>query len=238
MDHTTHSFSVELATKIGLSEAIILQHFHFWHQHNKESEAMNKDGMTWFFLSRRGIAKVFPYLSEQTIRTSIQHLEAEELIRKGDYHNHSYNRTCWYALTEKALEFFGEDTDTPLVDLTNALVEVTTPLVDLTTPLVGTNQSIDSNKDNKKDNKSRGRSSKFVIPALEEVTDFIKEINALVDPEEFYNYYQSNGWKVGRNPMKDWRAAVKQWSAKRKKEQSATSKPADTKPKSFFERYK
>lgn len=95
-----------------------------------------------------------------------------------------------------------------------------------------------NNKDKEKNNTPKGGSSKFVIPALEEVTDFIKEINALVDPEEFYNYYQSNGWKVGRNPMKDWRAAVRQWSAKRKKEQKATSKSKNYDYSSFDDIYK
>jgi hypothetical protein len=32
-----------------------------------------------------------------------------------------------------------------------------------------------------------------------------------VDPERFFAYYESNGWKVGRNAMKDWRAAVRTW---------------------------
>ena len=31
-------------------------------------------------------------------------------------------------------------------------------------------------------------------------------------PDEFYDHFVSNGWKVGRNPMKDWRAAARNWS--------------------------
>jgi hypothetical protein len=32
-----------------------------------------------------------------------------------------------------------------------------------------------------------------------------------VDPERWYDYYTANGWRVGRNAMKDWRAAVRTW---------------------------
>ncbi len=37
-----------------------------------------------------------------------------------------------------------------------------------------------------------------------------------VDPERFVNFYQSKGWKIGRDPMKDWKAAVRGWSSRDK----------------------
>jgi predicted phage replisome organizer len=54
---------------------------------------------------------------------------------------------------------------------------------------------------------------KFSPPSLEELETYCKE-NKLeyVDTQKFMNYYQSNGWRVGRNPMKDWRAAAKSWN--------------------------
>ena len=52
---------------------------------------------------------------------------------------------------------------------------------------------------------------KFVKPSLEEVIAYCKERNNGVDADRFISYYEANGWKVGRNPMKDWRAAVRTW---------------------------
>lgn len=52
---------------------------------------------------------------------------------------------------------------------------------------------------------------RFVPPTIEEVTEYCLERNRGVDPERFYNYYESNGWRVGKNKMKDWRAAVRTW---------------------------
>ena len=54
-------------------------------------------------------------------------------------------------------------------------------------------------------------SSAFRAPSVDEVRAYCSERGNDVDPEHFVAYYQSNGWKVGRNPMKDWKAAVRSW---------------------------
>ena len=48
-------------------------------------------------------------------------------------------------------------------------------------------------------------------PTLEEVKAYCSERGNKVDPERWFDYYTSNGWKVGKNPMKDWKAAVRTW---------------------------
>lgn len=60
---------------------------------------------------------------------------------------------------------------------------------------------------------THSRSKKFVIPSLEQVKAYCEERNNRVNAERFYSYYQSNGWKVGKNPMKDWKAAVRNWES-------------------------
>lgn len=52
---------------------------------------------------------------------------------------------------------------------------------------------------------------RFAHPKLQEVTEYCKERGNSVDPEKWFSYYESNGWKVGRNAMKDWKAAVRTW---------------------------
>lgn len=59
------------------------------------------------------------------------------------------------------------------------------------------------------------RQKKFKPPTLEEVRAYIRERGSDVDAERFIDYYESVGWKVGRNPMKDWRAAVRTWERRR-----------------------
>jgi hypothetical protein len=52
---------------------------------------------------------------------------------------------------------------------------------------------------------------KFTQPTLEQVRDYCKERNKGVDPNKWIDHYTSNGWMVGKNKMKDWKAAVRTW---------------------------
>lgn len=53
---------------------------------------------------------------------------------------------------------------------------------------------------------------RFVKPKLEELREFCEEKNLNIDVGRFFNYYESKGWKVGMTPMKDWKAAVRNWA--------------------------
>lgn len=55
------------------------------------------------------------------------------------------------------------------------------------------------------------KNPRFVKPTLEQIRDYCKERNNNIDAEYFYDYYERNGWKVSKNPMKDWRACVRTW---------------------------
>ena len=54
--------------------------------------------------------------------------------------------------------------------------------------------------------------SKFVIPTFEEVAEYIAANNLNVDASQFIDYYTSNNWMVGRNKMRDWQAALRNWA--------------------------
>ena len=64
----------------------------------------------------------------------------------------------------------------------------------------------------------------FVKPTVEEITAYCKEKNYNVNAQQFFSYYESNGWKIGRNPMKSWQAAVQNWNTREK----ANNKAAGT----------
>ena len=53
--------------------------------------------------------------------------------------------------------------------------------------------------------------ARFIKPTFEEVAAYCQERGNDVDPQAWIDYYTSNGWKVGRNCMKDWQAAVRTW---------------------------
>lgn len=52
---------------------------------------------------------------------------------------------------------------------------------------------------------------RFQKPTQQEIEAYCLERKNTVDPQKFFDYYESNGWKVGKNAMKDWKAAVRSW---------------------------
>lgn len=84
-------------------------------------------------------------------------------------------------------------------------------------------------KESKKDKKVKNinnppiippEGKRFVPPTVEEVRDFCLERNNGIDAEAFVDFYQSKGWYVGKNKMKDWKAAVRTWERSRRKQES------------------
>jgi predicted phage replisome organizer len=64
---------------------------------------------------------------------------------------------------------------------------------------------------------------RFVKPTLEELEAYKSEKNLNIDCVTFFDYYESNGWQVGKNHMKDWKAAMRRWS--RENDKKPTPKP-------------
>ena len=62
----------------------------------------------------------------------------------------------------------------------------------------------------------------FVKPTVEEIAALCKEKKYTVNAQQFFNYYESNGWKIGRNAMKSWQAAVQNWNTRDKANKKAT----------------
>ena len=55
------------------------------------------------------------------------------------------------------------------------------------------------------------KTTRFVKPTVEEIKAYCEERKNSVDPDSFFNYYESKGWLIGKVPMKDWKAAVRTW---------------------------
>lgn len=57
----------------------------------------------------------------------------------------------------------------------------------------------------------REKTKRFIPPAVEEVAAYCQERNNAISPQQFIDHYTANGWMAGKVPMKDWRAAVRNW---------------------------
>lgn len=73
-------------------------------------------------------------------------------------------------------------------------------------------QLADKDKDKDKDrDKDKNKDRVFKKPTLDNIRDYCISRNNNINPEQFYDYYEANGWKINRNPMKDWKATVRNW---------------------------
>lgn len=79
-------------------------------------------------------------------------------------------------------------------------------------------KSIDKEIETEKEIEIESRGKRFTPPTLEEVSNYCIERRNDIDPERFIDFYESKGWMVGKNKMKDWKAAVRSWEKRDKKE--------------------
>ena len=96
-----------------------------------------------------------------------------------------------------------------------------------------TNNNIYKEKENIKEKESckknlattQTKGKVFIKPSLEDVRAYCQSRGNDVDAERWYNYYSANGWKVGRNAMKDWKASVRTWENSKDNGNKTTTVP-------------
>lgn len=66
--------------------------------------------------------------------------------------------------------------------------------------------------------------TRFHKPSISEIQQYCEERKNTVNAEKFFNYYEANGWKVGKNKMKDWKACVRTWEQNEKKYNQTSQK--------------
>ena len=98
-----HSFDKDIAVAYGLPEAIILNHMQFWIEQNKANNINFNDGSYWTYNTTKAYAEIFPYLSQRQIQCALKHLREEGILKTGNYNKSAYDRTLWYAFTEKGI---------------------------------------------------------------------------------------------------------------------------------------
>ena len=87
------------------------------------------------------------------------------------------------------------------------------------------NQSFQENKKEEDRNKKEiNKEKSFIKPTIEEINLYCQERNNGVSAREFYDFYTSKGWMVGKSPMKDWQAAVRTWENNNKKKEDFKDK--------------
>lgn len=132
----------------------------------------------------------------------------------------------WRQNLENQIQAYTQTNDNPIANNANEMQVQTT-----SNASAGHKEKEIKEKNNiKESNKEKHETAKrFVPPTLEEVKARIKEMNYTFDAEAFIAFYQSKNWMVGKNKMKDWKAAMVTWQKReyefpKRKNQGSTKK--------------
>ena len=95
-----HSFSVEIANKIGIFPAVIFEHLRFLCAKNAADGRFYFEGRYWDHSSPRGMSKLYPYASEKTIRRAVDKLISSGLVVKGIFNSDPFDRSLWLSVND------------------------------------------------------------------------------------------------------------------------------------------
>lgn len=131
-----HSFDVEIAKQFGILEAVLMNHFIFWIEKNRANGKNYHDGRYWTYNSTKAFQELFPYASRRQIERALNHLRDEGILMVGNYNENKYDRTLWYAFTEKG-ESISRNGEMEIPENVNGDTEKGKPIPD-TDQLAGT----------------------------------------------------------------------------------------------------
>ena len=172
-----HIFDIDIAKRYGTNAAVLLENIGYWIKENEANERNYFDGTYWTHNSRRAYSELFPYMSERQINTAFQKLIDDGVLITGNYNKLAYDRTLWYALTQKGkciLHFDGMET----TEMSNGDNQNVKPIPDINTsykPSIKTDK-----KERKKDTAQNAASYDEILSEIENdnlretYLDFIK----------------------------------------------------------------
>lgn len=200
-----HHFDVDLASRYGMVEAILINHFEYWIELNRTNDRNFYDGRYWTFNSMKAMTEIFPYLTEKKIRNALKNLQDEGLILTGNYNRSAYDRTLWYAFSDFAESILPKgQMDFP--EKANGNIQKGEPIP---------NNNPYSKTINNTDKEKRKR---FTPPSVDDVRQYCYERGNNIDAEAFVDYYTARGWKYGQGrPVVDWKAAVRTWEKRERR---------------------
>lgn len=206
-----NSFDTDVAIDVGINAAILYKNIQYWCEKNRTNNQHFHEGYFWTYNSISAFCEQFPYLSEKQIRSALKILEDNGYIKSGNYNKVAYDRTKWYADIHNG-EMQSDKKETSIclegqIDCSKKANGIHTE----GEPIPNINPNINQMNRDIYIEDTKEKPKRFVPPTVEEVSEYCSERNNDVDAQKFVDYYSSNGWKVGKNPMKDWKACVRTW---------------------------
>lgn len=196
-----YSFNGEIAAEYGVDEAVFIHNLYWWIRKNEANGRHFYDGKSWTYNSMQAFTDMFPFWTKKQVRRIIDKLRDCGVLIVGTFNDNRFDHTQWYALSDEIYERYS----VPKRDAS------TSPNGHIRSAQKGTSYIC---TDSKPDN----REGRFTPPTLQEVEAYCMSRHNSVNPQQFIDFYASKGWMVGKNKMKDWKAAIRTWETRDKKE--------------------
>ena len=167
-------------------------------------------------------ARLFPLktLTDKQVQSAIESLRSAGMIDLYKVDGRSYLQIRQWALHQqirsKKSKFPAPDAETQSDDITCNQMISDAPVI----------QSESESESESESARSRKRAAPFTPPTPDEVAAYCRERGNAVDAERFCDFYASKGWRIGNQPMKDWRAAVRTWEKRGETQTSPRAAPA------------
>ena len=205
------SVNKHIARIVGLDAAVLLAELASAHNYFESREQLTADGM--FF-------ETVEHIQENTTLTQYQQAKAVKVLS-----NAGILETKKIGIPAKRYFLINEEVVLNILDYKKSknLITGDKKTSSQETKKLDCNNKELNNKNNNKDNRVA-----FTPPTLDEVSAYCRERQNSVDPEKFIDFYQSKGWMVGRNRMKDWKAAVRTWEKRSKENSSQKAQELDS----------
>lgn len=216
-DFNCHVYKVGVAKEVGLNAAVILDGLVGWVNHNAANGANVHDGYVWTYNSIKAWSELYPELSRKQVENALRKLEDNGYIICGNYNKTSFDRTKWYAVTEKGLRYYS----------ISPLGEMDSPSGGNGFPRGGepipTNYTATYDKENPTGD-GPSFNEPMEAPSVEDVETYCEMTGQRINAAKFVANYASTGWRKGNTPITDWRPLVALWyqnDKERKGEQEA-----------------
>ena len=144
--------------------------------------------------------------SVQQVRTFFKLLQLDEMIELEGLQYTTRLTVCNYGRYQDSQQ----TANTPLTDRQQT---ANTPLTTI--------KEREERKERKEEDKRGEKSTRFVPPTQIEIQNYCFEKNSSVDPITFFNFYEAKNWFIGKNKMKNWKAAIATWETKNRNQNSS-----------------
>jgi hypothetical protein len=219
MKYTIYINQKELSkTDFDLVDGAILDYLYFiCNSKNEKIEEQRINGYTWVDYSK--IIDDNPLLrikSKGALSKRVKQMEELGFIKLNEIRKNGH-KLKYFALTKKSDSLFTQTLD-PIHQNENPIHQKENP--------IHQNEPISTIKDYtiKNNTIKEKRALTFFKPTIDDVKLYCLERDNKLDADRFCDYYESNGWKVGNSPMKDWKAAIRTWERTETKKEKPMSK--------------